>query len=396
VSDSRAARNRGPDQPRPYCYRCDKPAPMCLCGHLSPIPNAVGVQVLQHPAERRHALGTARLLRLGLQSVRVHVLGLRAGSAVAPPVALPPGAGLLYPSPEARELTELAPEDRPSHLVVIDGTWSQAHRLYRDNAWIASLPHYRLSPEVGSNYRIRTEPRAECLSTVESVVAALRCLQPGLEGTDALLAAFDAMIDAQIEAASRPSIHPRRSPQRKIPAQPVPAVLRGADARIVVAYTEAEPRWRQSTQPGPPIRLSAVTLDGSRVFDRLIRSDRPPDAYVAAQMELHAEALGEADDRATVLADFRAFCHAGAGPAPVVVSWNVRTFRWLEAGLGGTRCVLLKGVWANICKTRVPELEPLVQGLGLDPPDLEVTGRAGRRLAFALAMTRHIRAGVRA
>ncbi|MGK0348024.1 MAG: hypothetical protein ACI855_004113, partial [Myxococcota bacterium] len=42
-----------PTDARPYCYRCDKPESMCLCAHLTPIANTVGIHVLQHPAERR-------------------------------------------------------------------------------------------------------------------------------------------------------------------------------------------------------------------------------------------------------------------------------------------------------------------------------------------------------
>ena len=73
-----------------------------------------------------------------------------------------------------RDLAELPPGEAPAHLVVIDGTWDQAHRVYRDNAWIRALPHYRLHPDAPSNYRIRREPRFECLSTLEAVAIAIR------------------------------------------------------------------------------------------------------------------------------------------------------------------------------------------------------------------------------
>jgi len=381
---------------------------MCVCRHLTRIPNTVGVHVLQHPRERRHPLGTARLLRLGLTAVQVHVLDLRDRKTPVEPVSLPEGAGLLYPAPGARDLATIPAAERPRHLVVIDGTWNQAHRIRRDTPWISALPCFRYEPEHGSRYRIRTEPRFECLSTVESVVAALRVLDPDLEGTNTLLDAFDAMIDAQIEATERGRTKPRLKTARRTPPRPVPQVLRAAGARLVVVYAEAA--TKQMTAPGPagPVRLSAVSLDGGRIFDRLVRTPFPPDGYLIERLGLEPDALEGAESTQEVLAAFREFCgpqpasvspaplqgDAPSGPAgPVLASWNAWTHHWLTANAGAAPCVLLKAVWANVSQRRVPHLDMVVQGLGLSAPELPVPGRAGRRLSHALAMARHILSG---
>lgn len=393
---------------RPYCYRCDKPASMCLCSRLTPIRNTVGVHVLQHPRERRHPIGTARLLRLGLADVRVHALGLSGRSAVTAPVDLPGGAGLLYPSADARDLATLAVDERPSHLVVIDGTWAQAHRLFRDNPWISALPRYRLPAREGSRYRIRAEPRPECLSTVESVVAALRILQPDLRGTETLVSAFDAMIDDQIEAASRRSTHTRRTRVRRRPPRPVPDVLLAPDARIVVVYTEASPREVEVSRTRTPLRIAAVSLDGTRVFDRIVQVTTAPDAYLAERMGLDLPAIEAGKPILEVMTAFETFCDEPAAGAPpggsvagtrtgraprVLVAWNVKTFRWFEENMDDVWCVALKGVWANLSQARVPELGALVDALGLAPAGLPVTGRAGPRLTNAHAMAGHIVTG---
>jgi DTW domain-containing protein YfiP len=359
---------------------------MCVCGHLTRIHNTVGVRVLQHPAERRHPVGTARLLRLGLDDVQVHTMALSGKSSVCPPVDLPAGAGLLYPSADARDLATLEEGEGPSPLVVIDGTWNQAHRLFRDNPWISALPRYRLATGEESRYRIRAEPRLECLSTVESVVAALRILQPDLQGTEMLVAAFEAMIDAQIEAAAQRSTGARRvRVRRKIP-RPIPDTLLAPDARIVVVHTEASPRRTEVTRFRVPFRISAVTLDGTRVFDRTIQTTPAPDAYLAERMGLAADAIETAEPCDEVMTAFQEFC----GATPVLLSWSVKTFRWFEESMDDIRCVALKGVWANISHDPVPELGTLVDNLGLAPTDLPVTGRAGRRLTDAHAMAQHI------
>ena len=369
---------------RPHCYKCDKPLGMCLCARLTPIPNAVGVHVLQHRQERRHAVGTTRLLKLGLASVRVHVLAMKGASSASPRVDLPVAAGLLYPSDDARELATLPVEDRPAHLVVIDGTWDQAHRIFRDNPWIAELPRFRLSPEEPSQYRIRIEPRHECLSTLESVVAALRCLQPDLEGTDTLLSAFDAMIDAQIAAAARPS-RPRTRPRRG-PAKPVPHPLSAPN--VAVVYAEAEPGKEIDPAQRDSMRLSAISLDGNRVFDRLMLTRTAPDAYLRSLMGIDADALALARPTDEVLRDFSAFLEADE--PLVLASWNTRTQVWLEGRLG-VPCLSLKAVWANHSKVRVPDLATVVDGLGLDVAEVGLSGRAGRRLALGRAMAQHLR-----
>jgi DTW domain-containing protein YfiP len=366
---------------------------MCLCDQLTPINNVVGVRVLQHPQERRHAVGTTRLLRLGLADVRVHVLGLSGKSAAVAPVDLPDGAGLLYPSADALDLTALPANERPSPLVVIDGTWTQAHRLFRDNPWISSLPCYRLPAGEGSRYRIRAEPRLECLSTVESVVAALRILQPDLRGTGTLISAFDTMIDNQIEASTRRSSSTRRTRVRRKPPRPVPAALAAPDARIVIVYTEAAPRGAEERRERAPLRISAVTLDGTRVFDRILETSTEPDEYLVGRMGLERSAMDDRRPSQEVMSAFREFC-ADDGSNPdgplVLAAWNVKTFRWFEANMADVRCIALKGTWANLSQVRVPELGALVNALGLAPAALPVIGRAGLRLTNAHAMAQHI------
>lgn len=375
---------------RPHCYRCDKPLTMCVCASLEPIANVVGVHILQHPRERRHPLGTTRLLRLGLASVHVHVLGRYGRGVACAPVPLPEGAGLLYPSPSARDLTTLAEEERPAHLVVIDGTWPHANRIYRDNPWIAALPHYDLAPTEASRYRIRAEPRPECLSTVESVVAALRVLQPDLEGTETLLAALDVMIDAQIAASARPSTHARGKRSRNKRAQHIPAAMRAPGAHVVVVYAEAAPAREEGSGPRLPIRLSAISLDGARVFDRTLESETALVAVATGRLgfELHEFEPPQPYDE--VVTAFRAFCAGPEGAPAVLVSWGGWTHRWLTDTMDAHPCIALKTVWSNISHARVPALPVLLDDLGLAAPDPPVIGRGGLRLSQAHAMAQHI------
>jgi hypothetical protein len=167
---------------------------MCVCALVPRIMNRTPVVILQHKRERRHPLGTVRLLRLALERVRVEV----AYQESVPPLPLPEGTALLYPGPEARELDSLAPGERPGALVLLDGTWSQARRMFRESPWLQALPRVALLPAAPSRYRIRKEPRPRFLSTLEAAVLALRALEPDTPGLAELVGAFDRMIEAQV------------------------------------------------------------------------------------------------------------------------------------------------------------------------------------------------------
>lgn len=185
---------------RPTCYRCLRPRPCCVCASIQPIDNRTRVLIVQHPRERRHPFGTARLARLGLRRVDVHVAE-RDGSTRTPPGLLP-GTALLYPAPGAPCLGTL-PEP-PRALVVLDGTWSTVSTLRRASPWLATLPAVALAPSQPGRYRIRKAPRpAVQLSTIEAIVGALQQLEPDTPGLIGLLDAFERMVDQQLALEQR-------------------------------------------------------------------------------------------------------------------------------------------------------------------------------------------------
>lgn len=189
-------RGAGSRAGRPECYRCLKPQAACVCALVAPVANRTGLLILQHPRERFHAVGTVRLLRLSLARIRVEACTPWA-DASALGGSLPPRTAVLYPAPAARALDTLPAVERPRHLVVLDGTWFHTRKMYAAQRWLGELPHVCVRPPEPSRYRIRPEPRAEYVSTVEAVVCALRILEPETAGLDALLRSFDAMVDRQ-------------------------------------------------------------------------------------------------------------------------------------------------------------------------------------------------------
>jgi DTW domain-containing protein len=186
-------------EPRAACARCERPVSVCWCAHLPALEAETPVLILQHPREDGMPIGTARMATLCLRDAEL-LVGVeldehpRLRAVFDDPVRKPI---LLWPGPDAKDL-ELEPPSGPTTLVVVDGTWALAKKLVRVNPRLAALPRYALEPPAPSGYRIRREPRAECVSTIEAVMYALGALERDPERFRPMLAPFTAMVDAQL------------------------------------------------------------------------------------------------------------------------------------------------------------------------------------------------------
>jgi DTW domain-containing protein YfiP len=199
---------READQPyfRDMCYTCRKPALVCICALIQPVPTRFRIMILQHPMEARKTISTARIVSLSLPGSRLFIgvdfsqnAGLKRCLDDAPgPVYL------VYPERGAPEVGDLAiaqahwPGVVPT-FVLIDGTWAQARKIKNQNPILAALPRVGLAPDTPSNYRIRRQPRANCLSTVEATELLLSRLEGPRSRYRPLLEVFERMIDRQLE-----------------------------------------------------------------------------------------------------------------------------------------------------------------------------------------------------
>ncbi|WP_088280846.1 tRNA-uridine aminocarboxypropyltransferase [Ideonella sp. A 288] len=212
------AADPAPRAGRPTCPRCTRPLRACLCRWITPTDHAVEVLVLQHPAERHHAKGSARLLQLSLRHCRCEVgehFGAQAlewwlhAPATADPGGPPRRALLLYPESPKGDApdgpTRVPPPSVPLaepgawRLVLLDGTWRQAHRLLQAHPALQRLPRWGLPTPPPSRYTVRKARRAEQRSTLEAACLALGALEGRHAPFEPLLAAFDAWVAAQMD-----------------------------------------------------------------------------------------------------------------------------------------------------------------------------------------------------
>jgi len=171
------------------CPKCLKEDLLCVCAGVVPMETRHHVLILQHPQEPDKELGTARLTHLALpnSTMKAGLSWPNLSRALGRP-AVNANWGVLYLGGQQRlshaGLTILA-KDREidtaetplEGIVALDGTWSQAKTLWWRNAWLLKLKRLVLRPSHPSLYgKLRKEPRAECLSTIESVAETLDAL----------------------------------------------------------------------------------------------------------------------------------------------------------------------------------------------------------------------------
>jgi DTW domain-containing protein YfiP len=190
------------------CQRCGKSAGLCVCEKIIECKTRTRVLILQHPQEPDKTLGTAQLLHAALpNSVLKAGLSWRNLSAALGEEAQPkewavlylgsvklPSAqpGLVYVDRDGKPLADITQKAiRLKGIVVLDGTWSQAKTLWWRNAWLLKLHRAVLNPEKPSRYgKLRKEPRAESVSTLESTAQALATLERDPSLIDRLEAPF--------------------------------------------------------------------------------------------------------------------------------------------------------------------------------------------------------------
>jgi len=378
--------------PRALCDRCRRPVRACWCGHLRPIESRTRACFLQHPREGRVAIGTARMAHLSLPNSELHLGVSFEHHPRVRELAAEEGTALLFPGEGALDPAALRGRP-PTTVIVVDGTWSQARKVIKQNPFLQSLPRLAFTPERPSNYRIRAEPSAECVSTIEALVHLLGALEGAPARYRPILEAFDRMIDLQIAERERRTGPPRRRarPRARRPRVDLTvAALRARPADLVAIYAEANAWALGSPVEGEAelIQLVAARPHGGERFEAVLAPRRPLGPGVALHLELAPELLlgGEPANRA--LARFQAFVR----PGDLFCGWGPYALGLLEAeGVGEREFADLRLACARKLARRPGGVEQAVRLLGrpeLPPP--VGPGRAGRRLASLLEVHRRL------
>ena len=239
-------------------------------------------------------------------------LRARLSDPAAPPI-------LLYPGPDALDLAE-APPRGPVTLVVLDGTWWQAKKLFQQNPELASLPRYSLSPSSPSRYRIRREPALHCISTIEAIGEALSLLEPAGFDREAWLLPFEAMVDHQLHFVETRGAR-RHLASRPGPRKPrLPKLLLERESDLLVGYGEANAWTRGSPLGGDAevLHWVAERVHGGERFEALLAPRRP----LSPSFEVHTRVPSELVIHGESFASFRERWQAFVRPSDLLLGWG--------------------------------------------------------------------------
>lgn len=346
--------------------------------------------ILQHPRERLVAIGTARMATLCLPNAKLHI-GVRWDSHAPLAAALsdpshPPI--LLYPGEGARDILTDPPKG-PVTLVVVDGTWSQAKNVVRDNPILRALPRYAFTAPEPSNYRIRREPCVEYVSTIEALMHVLGALEGAPDRFRALLAPLNAMVDAQIAAqGSSPRRYTARHPKPERPRRPLPDSIRFEDMVVVVGEANAWPYDSGLVNPRDElVHWLAHRVATNETFSMIVRPERPISPTTSFHTRLSDETLLAGHARAEVFAAYEAWSR----PTDVVMSWgHYGPSLVTDAGgpLPATR-IDMRAAAQRYESKKLGTLDQYAASLGFVAPAVDVTqGRGGERIAMLAHIVR--------
>jgi DTW domain-containing protein len=372
----------GTFEPRSVCATCTRPTRVCCCSLVPSIATDVRLVVVQHPRESRVPIGTASMAVRAVQGASL-IVGTDVDQSTELRRILDDRerpAVLLWPGEGAEDL-ETTPVATPATLVVVDGTWSTAKKLVRRNRILASLPRVRLSPKTPSRYRIRKEPRAECLSTLEAITMALGAIERDRSKFEPMLAAFERMVDIQLSHERRgEGRRARRARLAGKPRAPLPAAL--GDPRdwvCVFAEANAFPYDHPDRPQDELLHLVAVRSGDGEVFDAVARPRGPLAISACRHAEIARTRVDAAGPLSDVLEAFARFLR----PADRPVGWGTYARDLLGiAGAPLSSWLDLRTLAGRLAPGPVGSLEAASERLYVDAQPV-AEGRAGRRASLA-------------
>ena len=141
-----------------------------MCSLLPCVEARTEVVMIRHITERLMTSNTGRFAALALPKSRILAYG--GGEAFDATPLSAPRTALLYCSGPPRPLPFV-----PERLIVLDGSFRQARRMYKRVPELRDLPEFSLPAPRVTPTRLRKPTQPEGMSTIEAIAAALSALE---------------------------------------------------------------------------------------------------------------------------------------------------------------------------------------------------------------------------
>lgn len=161
------------------CTTCYLPLAGCICSLTPTLHTPAQWWILIHPDEGIKPSNTARLIGATIPHTRFFpwhrttpptaLMALLQDERFMPYLLFPHGDPRLFDG--LRERPWLP--DRVPAFVLLDGTWSQARKIFSRSPYIQGIPRIAIQPQQPSAYTLRRQHCATHLCTVEVAIALL-------------------------------------------------------------------------------------------------------------------------------------------------------------------------------------------------------------------------------
>ncbi|ARZ00080.1 DTW domain-containing protein [Yersinia ruckeri] len=161
------------------CQNCLLTEHLCLCDTISPQQATSRFCLVMFDTEPLKPSNTGRLIADILPDTQAFLWARTAMepallAAIADPHRQPyvvfPAA---YAEPERQVFSQLPVSSKPPLFILLDGTWTEAKKMFRKSPYLAGLPMLSLDVTTASNYLLREAQRPEQHCTVEVAIALL-------------------------------------------------------------------------------------------------------------------------------------------------------------------------------------------------------------------------------
>lgn len=162
------------------CEGCGLLLEHCFC-HDIPILNAeLKLTLLTHPREFDRPSNTGKFVTAALSHARAELW--QRGQSVndlklegAPVLLFPPLLAAEYLQRQGEVSASILPPAQEFHYLLLDGTWQEAQKMFRQSSELQQLPLIELPP-ANSQFELRRNQQQGNLSTLEVVALLLQCL----------------------------------------------------------------------------------------------------------------------------------------------------------------------------------------------------------------------------
>lgn len=194
------------------CTRCKINVKLCFCSELRKLPSKTKISFVMHHREEHLTSNTVNLALMTMEHAEVHLRGLPEKPFKVKDLNINEEEFIplfLFPEDDAVELNEenlkkLNPKNLPIQLIVPDGTWSQAKKVYRRdfvllNESDSRIPPVKLPLGFEGKYLLRKSPRENGLSTFEATAYALEIIEKNESLGKELMQMFSIMVERMVK-----------------------------------------------------------------------------------------------------------------------------------------------------------------------------------------------------